>query len=175
MGFSIFSFFLFLTPLFEAWLYFLVAVTLKENRTSLNVSFLKAIRSYVGFFGHFKMNVFFTTIVIFGIVILSIIMLIQALFAYMRPVYVHIGNFWESIKEGFLVATNNYSNTVIISFLILIIGYIFYLPSLIRIFKSIGIQYSLWEYLNAAFASLIIYTLSACAFTHFYLSYRKWI
>jgi hypothetical protein len=144
--------------------------------------------SRVTFMGTFP-TTFLMLLALFIMTTMTLSALISVLFAYVKPVYAHVGDFFESVKEGIGAAWKTFWNTALMVIVVFILGVIIYTPSIILVFELIknmishptaflpfqSVHFPFWFFLNAAIMGVLTHTFLACAFTHYYLTYRKWI
>jgi uncharacterized integral membrane protein len=126
---------------------------------------------------------------LFVITTMTLSAIISVLFAYVKPVYAQVGDFFESVKEGIGAAWETFWDTALMVVAVFIPGVIIYSPSIIFLFEFIkniastptaflpfqSVHFPFWFFLNAAIMGMLTHTFLACAFTHYYLTFRKWI
>jgi len=144
--------------------------------------------SRITFTGTFP-TTFLILLSLFIITTMTFSTIISVLFAYVKPVYAHVGDFFESVKEGIGAAWKTFWNTALMVIVVFIPGVIIYSPSIIFLFELVkniaststaflpfqNVHFPFWFFLNAAIMGMLTHTFLACAFTHYYLIYRKWI
>jgi len=144
--------------------------------------------SRITFMGTFP-TTFLILLSLFIITTMTFSAIISVLFAYVKPVYAQVGDFFESLKEGIGAAWKTFWDTALIVVAVFIPGVIIYSPSIIFLFELVkniastptaflpfqSMHFPFWFFLNAAIMGMLTHTFLACAFTHYYLIYRKWI